>query len=132
MDPLQEGRWQVQCADDEAAGTPVEVMLGAHCEGFFLRPAQVELWLEGVVAEGLGLHGAYVEAAARTAERTGGTERAYVAVLAPRSGAATTVTLIVDDGGLSAVFRSCGGPPLEVREGGLIPHGAEVLLAAPG
>ncbi len=107
-------------------------MLGAHCEGFFLRPAQVELWLEGVVAEGLGLHGAYVEAAARTAERTGGTERAYVAVLALRSDPTTTVNLIVDDGGLSAVFRSCGGPPLEVREGGLIPHGAEVLLAAPG
>ena len=122
---------QLQCAEDEAAGTPIEVMLAAQCEGFFLRPAQVEPWLEGVAAEELRLHGAYVEAAARTAGRTGTTERAYVAVLAPRSEATTTVTLIVDDGGLSAVFRSCGDAPLEVPEGGLIPHGAEILLAAP-
>jgi hypothetical protein len=105
-------------------------MRAAHCEGFFLRSAQIESWLEGPVGDGLRLHGAYVEAVARTQERTGGTERAYVAVFVPRSEATMTVTLIIDDGGLSAPFRSCGDPPLEVREG-LIPQGAEVLLAAP-
>jgi hypothetical protein len=128
-DDAREG--QLVCAQAEPAGTPADVMLAAHCEGFLLRSAQIESWLEGLVGEGLGLHGAYVEAAARTQERTGGTERAYVAVLAPRLEATMTVTLIIDEGGLSAVFRSCGDPPLEVREGGLIPQGAEVLLTAP-
>ena len=128
--PDAAGEGQLQCDDDEAAGTPIEVMQAAHCEGVLLRPSQVAPWLARAVAEQLGLHAAYVEEPAWTAERTGSAGRAYVVVLAPQS-EPSTVTLIVDDGGLSTVIRSCGDPALEVLEGGLIPHGAEVLLDAP-
>jgi len=32
-----------QCREDEAEGTPVEVLPGAQCEGFFVRPGDVQL-----------------------------------------------------------------------------------------
>ncbi|HXF51219.1 MAG TPA: hypothetical protein VNM43_06025 [Dehalococcoidia bacterium] len=47
------------CRSGEAEGTPVDVFQGAQCEGFYVRPEEVQSVIDGIVSAPLELYAVF-------------------------------------------------------------------------
>lgn len=100
-----------ECTTDEAAGTPVDVVLFASCEGYYVREFQLEMNLARFVEGDVELYGVF----GTNTTRFGGAD--FVAVFsAEREGGTLAQLLYFTDEGIVGVDYGCGQTPAQFVE----------------
>jgi hypothetical protein len=109
VEPPQGSPQPPECPDGVEDGTPVEVLDGSDCEGFFILPAEVPETLQRFFEDGPGLYAVY---------RTDAGDYGLVYAV-ERGGAVVGATLVVGQAeapGIVALHFGCTEGPREVFE----------------
>lgn len=116
-----------KCQGSETEGTPVEVFAAASCEGFYVRPEEIEQTLEGLVESEPALY------AVLTWPEENWPPGEHVIVASSYSPAAARplgMQLVVSEEGLAGFLQGCG-QPADMLVSQAVGRGAEPVLPPP-